>query len=185
MTARFWGKLARIGLPNDTVRLQPYTAVWAWAFRIEKLRLWAALYRLVVDIQHVGSTSVPGMPAKPIIDICMAIADYTKAMQCVCLIERLGYEYKGESDALRQHRFVKGQPTAYHLYLVEAGNEILEDGVCFRDYLIQHSDVARAYVDLKRQLARQFATDRRAYQQAKRAFVQQVIQMAKTEDQVW
>jgi GrpB-like predicted nucleotidyltransferase (UPF0157 family) len=103
------------------------------------------------------------------------------AMRCVYHIDRLGYKYKGENGVLRQHYFVKGYPTAYCLYLVEAGNEILENGVYFRDYLIQHSEVANNYVRLKRKLAQQHTSDRRAYQQEKRAFVQEIIQKAKFE----
>jgi hypothetical protein len=96
-------------------------------------------------------------------------------MRCVHYIEGLGYEYRGENHELRQHRLVKGRPTAYHLYLVEAGSEIMTRGTRLRDYLVQHPDVARAYGDLKRQLARQFPRDRRVYQEAEMAYVDQAI----------
>jgi GrpB-like predicted nucleotidyltransferase (UPF0157 family) len=96
-------------------------------------------------------------------------------MHCVNLIERLGYKYKGENNISRQHNFVKGYPTAYYLSLVEAGNKILEERVYFRDYLIQHPDIALEYVSLKRKLAKRFATDRGEYQQAKQSFVRQII----------
>jgi GrpB-like predicted nucleotidyltransferase (UPF0157 family) len=65
--------------------------------------------------------------------------------------------------------------------MVQIGNEILENGVYFRDYLIQHPEVANNYVSLKRKLARQFVTDRKEYQKAKHSFVKQVIEMARTE----
>ena len=182
MVGKIINKIVRIGLSDDIVYIQPYTATWKWLFLIEKIRLKVALDGIIVDIQHVGSTAIPNMAAKPIIDICIAIADYKMAMRCVYLIERLGYKYKGENSVLRQHYFVKGCPTAYCLYLVEAGNEILENGVCFREYLVRHHDVALNYVTLKRNLARHFATDRREYQQAKQAYVQQVIEMARSEN---
>jgi GrpB-like predicted nucleotidyltransferase (UPF0157 family) len=175
-------RLARIGLADDAVRLRPYTPVWAWLFFAERMRLRGALRGLVVDIQHVGSTAVPGMPAKPILDICVALRDYDTAMRCVHYIEGLGYEYRGENHELRQHRFVKGQPTAYHLYVVEAGSEIMAKGTRLRDYLVRHPDVARAYADRKWQLAAQFATDRRAYQEAKLAYIDQVVRRARSED---
>jgi len=168
-------KIVRIGLPDHIVYIQPFTVTWKWLFLIEKIRLKVVLDGIIVDIQHVGSTAVPNMAAKPIIDICIAIADYKMAMRCVYFIERLGYKYKGENSILRQHYFVKGYPTAYCLYLVEAGNKILENGVCFRDYLIRHQDVASNYVILKRKIANNFPTDRRKYQQAKQSFVRQVI----------
>jgi GrpB-like predicted nucleotidyltransferase (UPF0157 family) len=175
MLQRFWKQESPIGLPDDRVRVEPYTPVWARLYYEESVRLWAALRGLAVDIQHVGSTAVRGLPAKPILDICLAIRDYNTAMRCVQRLEGLGYEYQGENHELRQHRFVKGRPTAYHLYLVEAGSEIMTRGTRLRDYLVQHPDVARAYSDLKRQLARQFPADRRAYQEAKMAYADQAI----------
>ena len=115
----FSKRWTRIGLPDEIVRLQPYTAAWAWAFGIEKLRLWLSLYGRAADIQHVGSTAIPGMVAKPIIDICVAVADYRRAMEYVQPIEQVGYQYKGESDRWPQHLFVKGPPTTHRLYVVE------------------------------------------------------------------
>jgi GrpB-like predicted nucleotidyltransferase (UPF0157 family) len=175
MVGKTINKIVKIGLSDDIVYIQPYTVTWKWLFLLEKIRLKFVLDGIIVDIQHVGSTAIPNMAAKPIIDICIAIADYKMAIRCAYIIERFGYEYKGENSVLRQHNFVKGYPTAYCLYLVEAGNEILENGVYFRDFLIQHPDIALDYGLLKRKLARRFATDRREYQQAKHIFVQQVI----------
>jgi GrpB-like predicted nucleotidyltransferase (UPF0157 family) len=181
MINKYWTKLTRIGIPDDIVFLKPYTVIWKWLYQIEKFRLKTSLNGLVAGIQHVGSTAIPGMPAKPIIDVCLAISDYRAAMLCVHRIEGLGYIYKGENDSLQQHSFVKGNPTSYCLYMVQIGNEILENGVYFRDYLIQHPEVANNYVSLKRKLARQFVTDRKEYQKAKHSFVKQVIEMARTE----
>ncbi len=181
MLGKIINKIVRTGLTDDIVNIQPYKVTWKWLFLIEKIRLKVVLDGIIVDIQHVGSTAIPNMAAKPIIDICIAIADYKMAMHCLYLIERLGYKYKGENNILRQHNFVKGYPTAYCLYLVEAGNKILEDRVYFRDCLIQHPDIALEYVSLKRKLAKRFATDRREYQRAKQSFVQKIIQKAKFE----
>ena len=175
MVGKIINKIVRIGLSDDIVYIQPFTVTWKWLFLIEKIRLKFVLDGIIVDIQHVGSTAIPNMAAKPIIDICIAIADYKMAIRCAYLIERLGYEYKGENSVLRQHNFVKGYPTAYCLYLVEAGNKIIENGVYFRDYLIQHQDVALNYAIFKRKLANHFPKDRRKYQQAKQSLVQQVI----------
>jgi GrpB-like predicted nucleotidyltransferase (UPF0157 family) len=182
MIDKYWKKIIRAGIPDNVVHLKPYKVIWKWMYRLEKFRLKTSLDGFVVDIQHVGSTAIPGMPAKPIIDICIAIADYRAAMRCVHLIERIGYKYKGENDSLQQHLFVKGQPTAYYLYMVESGNEILKNGVYFRNFLIQHPDIASNYVTLKQKFAKRFATDRREYQQAKRSFVQQVIEMTRSEN---
>jgi len=174
-------KILQLGINEDQVFLRSYTSIWKWLYQIEKFKLMTSLNGLVYDIQHVGSTAISGIPAKPIIDICIAISNYKAAMLCVHRIEGLGYKYKGENDTLQQHYFVKGIPTAYHLYMVEKGNNIFINGVLFRDYIKQCSDVATNYVILKQQLALQFATDRIEYQKAKQSFVNQVIEKAKSE----
>jgi len=132
----------------------------------------------VLKIEHVGSTAIPGMPAKAIIDIMIVVRDHERAAACIRALERLGYEYKGENSQLRQHHLVKGSPVTHTLYLVEPDNEELAARVHFRDYLIAHPDVAQAYADLKVSLAEQHATDLRAYQAGKLEFAQQITQVA-------
>jgi len=171
-----------IGLSDDVVHLHPYRVAWRWLFYKEWIRLWIRLRSQVLDIQHVGSTAIPGMIAKPIIDIIVVMEDFERAVQCIDAIEQLGYEYKGENEQLRQYYFIKGHPPTHSLYVVERQSEDLAAKICFRDHLIQHPEVAHAYADLKRRLARQFPTDRLAYQKAKGAFIQQVLQMARVSD---
>ena len=167
-----------LGLPDDVVRLRPYTPVWRWLFHVERIRLWCSLRSQVLDIQHVGSTAIPGMIAKPIIDILVVVQDFERAAGCISAIESLGYEYEGENEQLRQHYFVKGYPTTHSLYVVERQSEDLAAKTCFRDILIQDAGVARSYADLKQRLARRFPADRQAYQEAKGAFIHQVLQTA-------
>jgi GrpB-like predicted nucleotidyltransferase (UPF0157 family) len=163
---------------DDTVRLNPYTPVWRWRFSLERIRLWLSLRARVLEIQHVGSTAIPGMPAKPILDIMVVVEDFERASQCIPVLERLGYKYKGENHQLRQHYLVRGLPTTHTLYLVELENKELAARVCFRDYLIEHPEAAQAYADLKARLAEQHAMDLKAYQDGKLDFVQQVLEMA-------
>lgn len=163
---------------NGGVRLHPYTPAWRWRSRGERLRLWFGLPERVLKIEHVGSTAIPGMPAKPILDIMIVVRDYERAAVCIRALERMGYDYKGANSQLRQHHLVKGSPVTHTLYLVEPDNEELAARVHFRDYLIAHADVARAYADLKVTLAEQHATDLQAYQAGKLEFVQRITQMA-------
>ena len=86
-----------VGLERGTVKLNPFTNEWERLFSEEKSRLQAAIGKYVLDIQHVGSTSIPGMVAKPIIDIAIAVKNFEKASICIKAIEQLGYEYKGEN----------------------------------------------------------------------------------------
>lgn len=163
---------------NGGVRLHPYTPAWRWRFRWERLRLWFNLPDRVLKIEHVGSTAIPGMPAKAILDIMIVVRDYERAAICIRALERLGYEYKGINNQLRQHHLVKGSPVTHTLYLVEPDNEELAARVHFRDYLIAHPDVARAYADLKADLAERNATDLQRYQAGKLEFVRRITQMA-------
>jgi GrpB-like predicted nucleotidyltransferase (UPF0157 family) len=105
-----------IGLERGIVRLALYNAEWARLFEKERARLQAAVGDYVLDIQHVGSTSIPGMVAKPIVDIAIAVASFEAAFVCVDPIERIGYEYEGENCGGQQDikdwmsRFSEGFP---------------------------------------------------------------------------
>ena len=164
------------------VHLSPYTPAWRWRFLLERLRFWVGLPDRVLRIEHIGSTAIPGMPAKPIIDIMIVVAGYEGASGNIRALERLGYEYKGENHELRQHHLVKGSPTTHTLYLVEPGNEELVARIRFRDYLIDHPEAARAYAGLKTELAVRHATDLKAYQEGKLEFVRGIAEMAGQED---
>ena len=98
----------------------------------------------ILGIEHFGSTSIPGMIAKPIIDIQVGVRDFQRAFKCVELIEQLGYTYKGERGELRQYYFIKGNPVGYHLYVVEKSGETWDKRTAFRDYVkIKHQSAHR------------------------------------------
>ncbi|MBK8312580.1 MAG: GrpB family protein [Acidobacteria bacterium] len=99
-----------LGLPSGEVQLSRYEAGWRSLFLEEAERLRTGIGGYVLDIQHIGSTSIPGMPAKPILDIGIAVTDFEEAMRCVPPMEELGYIYKGENGIPRRHYFVKGDP---------------------------------------------------------------------------
>jgi GrpB-like predicted nucleotidyltransferase (UPF0157 family) len=168
-----------IGLPKGTLVLVPHTLGWAKLFDEEKDRLQMAIGDYVKDIQHVGSTSIPGIVAKPIIDIGVAGNSYEEATICVEPIERLGYEYKGENGIPRRHYFVKGSPRTHHVHVVEMTSLDWQTLVLFRDYLLVHPEMAQKYGELKLRLAQECRNERKAYQQGKAEFIQSVIELAK------
>jgi GrpB-like predicted nucleotidyltransferase (UPF0157 family) len=172
-----------IGLPAGTVMLVPYTSEWERLFELEKALLEAAIGPYVHDIQHVGSTAIPGMVAKPIIDIGIAVASFEAAKVCISPIEQLGYEYKGEFGIPRRHYFVKGSPRTHHIHMNEISGPDWENQVLFRDYLIDHPGVAREYSALKTELAGQYPADRERYLAGKAPFIEQVLDMARSEVQ--
>ena len=164
------------GLAEDAVILRTFTGLWQWMFLKEKLLLKLMLGREAEDIQHFGSTAIRGMPAKPIIDIIVGVADYDKGAHLVDLIEQLGYVYMGENSEVLQYYFTKGKPTRYNLYVNEIGSENWVEKIGFRDHLRRDSEAVHQYAELKRQLAGKFSNDLRAYQDGKLGFVNQILQ---------
>lgn len=171
-----------IGLPSGQVQIRAYTPEWQCLFRQEEAQLRACIGNYVLDIQHIGSTSIPDMPAKPIIDIGIAVTNFEEATVCVPLMEQAGYEYRGEHGIARRHYFVKGNLRTYHVHMVELAGDDWRNTLLFRDYLIHHSEIAQAYANLKTRLAQQYSTDREAYQAGKEAFIKRVLRLASTSE---
>jgi len=168
-----------IGLNLGTVQLSPYSDEWPRLFEAEKALLQAAVGPYVLDIQHVGSTSIPGIPAKPILDIGIAVANYEEAVICVAPIVALGYTYKGENGIPRRHYFNKGIPRTHHIHINEINSPAWENQVLFRDYLIQHPEAAQEYADLKLNLAELHPTYRAAYHAGKDPYIESVLHAAR------
>lgn len=164
-----------LGLEKGVVRLSSYSPEWADAFEEEKRLLVDAVGNYIIDIQHIGSTAIPDMIAKPIIDIGIAIEDFDEGKRCIEPIESLGYIYKGENGIPRRHYFVKGDPTSYHLHIVEHKSEEWRKNIIFRDALRTDKDLANDYAKLKIKLAEKFKNDRVAYTDGKTEFVLNVL----------
>src|SRR5918997_6226716 len=138
-----------LGLQKGTVRLVPHAEVWHQLFAQEEARLRAALGGLVAAVEHVGSTAICGISAKPVIDIAAAVREIADAARCVAPLEGLGYEYRGEHGIPGRHYFTKGEPRTHHLHVVELGGELWRGHLLFRDQLRRHPHLAKEYEDLK------------------------------------
>ena len=171
-----------LGLFSGQVQLSPYEPGWQILFLKERDRLQTNIGGYVLDIQHIGSTSVPGMPAKPILDIGIAVRNFEEAVRCIPPMEKLGYTYKAENGIPRRHYFVKGTPRTHHVHIVEIESEGWRNNLLFRDYLIRNPGTAREYRRVKQELAKQFATEREAYQAGKDNFIRAVLHKAKQDD---
>lgn len=138
---------------------------------------------LLIDIEHIGSTAVPGLPAKPIIDIQGTVTDIEAARaRLVALLEAAGYAFWAENPDTDRLFFVKGLPPSaprrtHHLHIMEAGPGALRH-IVFRDYLRDHPDETRRYAALKQDLARHHRTDREAYTAAKSDYIEDVVDRA-------
>jgi GrpB-like predicted nucleotidyltransferase (UPF0157 family) len=169
-----------IGLHNGLVELAPYAPEWADAFETERRLVSDVLGDAALDIQHIGSTAVEGMPAKPIIDIAVAITSYEAGMELVDRIAALGYEYRGERGRRRRHFFAKNNKkiTTHHILLLEEQSEDWKNNLRFRDALRADPMLARKYAELKQRLADRHMLDREAYRLAKGGFIIEALRRA-------
>jgi GrpB-like predicted nucleotidyltransferase (UPF0157 family) len=182
------------GVPaRAPVVIAAYDERWPLVFEGVRSQLEAALAGLpeglVLAIEHAGSTAVPGLAAKPILDVVIGVRDWDEARATVEPITALGWTYRGEYGIPRRHYFVLRPPTeavaphveACHLHMLEAAGVEYGRMLRFRDYLRAHPETARDYAALKRVLAARHGADREAYTEAKTAFVRRIDALAATE----
>jgi GrpB-like predicted nucleotidyltransferase (UPF0157 family) len=165
-----------------TVVMHDYDPQWPAIFESLRQRISAALGPLVIGIEHVGSTSVPNMCAKPIIDFDV-IVEPKDVQAAIAAVEALGYRHEGNLgiDGREAFRWTAEFPE-HHLYVCPKDSPALRRHLLFRDFLRGHPDAARKYAELKKELAQQFHDDRTKYQDAKAAFIDSLVQEAKEED---
>jgi GrpB-like predicted nucleotidyltransferase (UPF0157 family) len=173
---------------QEEVAVVPYNPDWPRMFMLEKNHLLSCLPNTILKrIEHFGSTAIPQLSAKPIIDILAEVTSLEETKKAIVpILTDQGYEYFwrpswGEDVPPFYAWFIKrdmyGQRT-HHIHMVEHDFEHW-DRLLFRDYLIEHSDVAKEYETIKVHLAKDFAHDRVTYTQAKTEFILKVTQVAK------
>lgn len=165
------------------VTLVGYNDDWPVRFVREQIAIVDVVGKEFIGIEHIGSTAIPGLDAKPIIDIMCAVNALAEAHKHVKSLESIGYEYRPELGNLLPNRlfFEKGPPDErhFHLHIVEGASEFWERHLLFRDYLRAHQAAVTAYQDLKRSLAEEHSDDRHAYSIAKGEFVEEIIRKAR------
>ncbi|MBA4384796.1 MAG: GrpB family protein [Anaerolinea sp.] len=163
--------------------IEPYQPEWQKKFSREAFLIRFVIGRYITKIEHIGSTAVPGLAAKPIIDMLIGVNSLTDTQRFVHRLERLGYVYvqKYEVD-LPERRYLykqrRGEDT-FHLHMVEPQSEFFRRHIAFRDYLRSHPDAVTEYASLKLRLAREFGSDRAGYTDAKTEFIQSIEHKAK------
>jgi GrpB-like predicted nucleotidyltransferase (UPF0157 family) len=173
--------------PMDEVAIAEYNPNWVLSFEQESACIQAVLDRdFVTRIEHFGSTAIPGLAAKPIIDILIGVRSLAEAKQiAVSQLEQLGYAYWLENPDPQRMFFVKGlppnSPRTHHIHIVEP-DSVLWERLIFRDYLCQHPDEAARYAQLKYDLAQRFSSDREAYTAGKAEYINSVMQKARRLD---
>lgn len=173
-----------LGLARTEVRVVPHDPAWARLFAEEAARLRAALGEALLAIEHVGSTSVPGLAAKPILDLAASVPTLAGAAALLPALRRLGYEHKPDPEIPERMYFVKGpaERRTHHLSLAGPGSRFWRDHLRFRDLLRADTGLAAAYERLKRELAERHTGDRLAYTTGKQAFIEAALRRADGED---
>jgi GrpB-like predicted nucleotidyltransferase (UPF0157 family) len=172
---------------TDTLVIVPYDPSWPASFTVERDRIAATLGALALRIEHNGSTAVPGLAAKPIIDIQVSVAHVEPIDAYRPRLAELGYTHVPHPDDSFCPFFHRPAtwPHTHHVHVVEADGDEERRTLAFRDYLREHDDVAREYAALKRRLApRHAATDfasRQAYADAKGPFINGFVARALSE----
>lgn len=163
---------------NDApIELEPYNTQWPRLFELEATSLAEFLDPwLAGAIEHIGSTAVPGMSAKPVIDIMAPVFSLEQAAPSIQALANLGYCYSPYKAEV-MHWFCKPSPAyrTHHLHLVAAGSALWVERIAFRDALRRSPPLAAEYQSLKQRLASEHAHDRDAYTEGKSPFVQSVL----------
>ena len=168
------------------VEVKAYDPEWPRAFARIRERVWPVVQHAAMSLEHVGSTAVPGLRAKPVIDACIVVASRRDIPHIVKALAKIGYVHQGELGVPGRDAF-KNPPTLpkHNLYASHRGSLSLKNHLGFRDYLRAHPETALAYGDLKEMLAKRFPEDIDGYVAGKTEFILDVLrQIGLTDEEV-
>jgi GrpB-like predicted nucleotidyltransferase (UPF0157 family) len=153
-----------------------YDQNWPSVFEELRLLIWPTLRDLAISVEHVGSTAVPGLRAKPVIDACIVVESRELVRPAIERIEGLGYVHRGTLGVPDREAFKRPDHLPrHHLYLSPRDAVSLKNQIGVRDYLRAHPDIAREYGELKTELARRFPDDIDAYIDGKTEFILRIL----------
>lgn len=162
-----------------TVAVVPYEKQWPVMFKAESSLIQALLGEVVKDIHHIGSTSVPGLSAKPVIDILLEVHNINELDKYNLEMVRAGYIARGENGIPGRRYFIKGGDQRSHqVHAFSVGDIQVLRHLAFRDYLIKNSDVAESYAEIKRAAAFDSNNDVHRYSMLKASFIEHHLQLA-------
>lgn len=163
---------------NAPIELSEYDPAWPSMFASEAARIREALGGEAIAIEHTGSTSVPGLAAKPIVDIVLAVADPTDEAAYVPALERAGYALRIREPDWHEHRLLRRAEPAVNLHVFSVGCPEIDRMRSFRDHLRTNEEARRTYEDAKRALARRTWKYVQRYADAKSAVIEAIIRRA-------
>lgn len=161
------------------IEVVSYDEAWKSHFTREADQLSRIFLDELLEIHHIGSTAIPGMKAKPIIDIIPVVKDISRIDRFYPSLIDLGYDPKGENGIPGRRFFCKGGDNrTHHVHVFQMGNPQIERHLAFRDYLRTHPEASRAYCNLKEKLAASYRANPSAYNDGKSELIQQIEQEA-------
>jgi len=170
-----------LGLQRGIVRLSDHDAAWSDIFNAEKAELREVFGNKILGVEHVGSTAIPGVKAKPILDLMVAIQSLDNWKECEENLQKLGYQFRADNRELQDHiLFVKGpeEKRTHYLKLAELNSDFWSEHILFRDFLITHPKYRQEYEDLKILLLQKYQDNRKPYTDGKKDFIKKVLKLA-------
>jgi GrpB-like predicted nucleotidyltransferase (UPF0157 family) len=169
-----------LGLQRGIVEIRAYDPGWVAAYKAERVHLLSLLSGLVMEIEHVGSTAVPGLSAKPAIDMLIGLPSFDLVDEAVAILVSESYVDRGR-DVAGRHLVVKEteECRTHYLHLVAHGSVVWRELLLFRDHLRDDGNRAHAYEDLKWELVEKFPADRDAYAAGKKPFILETLALAR------
>ncbi|CAM4159741.1 GrpB family protein [Pseudoalteromonas byunsanensis] len=166
-------------MSNRIIEVVTYNTAWPNLFQLEKEKLSSMLGELAVKVEHIGSTSVPGLSAKPIIDILVEVTNVEQLDLKAYSFRRLGYEVKGENGIVGRRYYQKGgSKRSHHIHAFQSGSKDISRHLAFKEYLIAHPRVANMYALIKQEAASQCANDNELYMAKKNGFIARYEELA-------
>ena len=168
----------------EPIEILEYNAEWPAMYEAEKARILGAAGAKIVAIEHIGSTAVPGLGAKPIIDVLAAVEQMSDSLACIEPLKNLGYEYYFWPEFPERCLFLDGPIGAgpHHLHMTGSMSDFWREKLLFRDFLRAHSEVAEEYYELKKAWAATYGADSDRYEpytEAKNGFIDSLLRRAR------
>ncbi len=172
-----------MALKRGIVELVDYNENWVKEYEEEEKLLKDVLKDKIIEIHHIGSTSIPGLKAKPVIDILIVIDSLKNISEIEELLKPYDYENRGPQGVEDRFFFAKGPEDArtHYIHFTEPNSNTYYNQILFKKYLINHPEYIQKYCDLKQNLAEKYANERPKYTQGKNDFIKKVIDLAKKE----
>ena len=169
-----------MGLKVGTVKIEAYNENWKLMFKEEKENLIKVFGDIALQIEHIGSTSIPGLSAKPIIDILVVLESFNEFEKVKDYFKDEPYSIKEDSpsDEILVRKRITIDVTTHLIHIMEANTKRCTNTILFKDYLINHPKKLKEYEELKKDLAEKYADNRKMYTASKNDFIQEVLKAA-------